>query len=202
MATITPPAPLKLRGAKWRVRDPAQVNRSSWSGRRKVVGLPGAATWSVSGQFVPIIGEAAMLAWRAFFLDLRGVANRFPVRATESRQTTIDNPTVGSGATGGAGVPLTGLPPDTLILKRGQLLSVTLPSGHQRLAGARTDLVSNSSGQVIAPLSLELGEVPAPGAAVEIQWPFSLVAMRDAEQGWDVDPGLIYGFVLDAEEAR
>lgn len=201
MATITPPAPLKLRGAKWRVLDPAQVNRSRWTKKRKVIGLPGAASWSVSGQFVPIIGETAMLGWRAFFLDLRGVANRFPVRATERQQTTAANPVVGSSPGAGMTLPLSGLPASTTVLKRGHMISVTLPSGHQRLAGVQADLVTNASGLATAVLSIELGETPAVGAAVEIRWPFALMAMKEQEQGWDIDPGLIYGFTLDAEEA-
>ncbi len=202
MTTVTPPAPLPLRGAKWRVSDPAQVNRSKWTNTRKVIGLPGAATWSVSGDFPPIVGIEAMLGWRAFFLDLRGVANAFPIRAVEQQQTAIANPVVGGGAGSGMTLPLSGLPASTAILKRGHMISVTLPSGHQRLAGVQADLVSNGAGLASAQISLELGETPIAGASVEIRWPFSLVAMREPEQGWDVDLALFYGFTLDAEEAR
>lgn len=202
MAIVTPHVPLTLRGAKWRVREPAQVNRSGWTGTRKVVGLPGAASWTVSGEFVPLVGEAAMLPWRAFFMALRGVRNKFPVRATEQQQTTAGNPTVGGGATAGATLPLTGLPASATVLVAGRMISVTLPSGHQRLACLIQPLVSNGSGNATAQLSIELGEVPAAGAAVEIRWPYALMAMREPEQGWDVGRALEYGFTLDAEEAR
>lgn len=200
MAIITPPAPIPLRGAKWRKSDPAQVSRSGWTGRRKVIGLPGAASWSVSGAFPPQIGEAAMLPWRAFILSLRGVANTFPVRAVERQQTTAANPTVRAGAGDASILPLAGLPASTTVLGAGRMISVTLPSGHQRLACLVADLVSNGAGQATATLDLELGETPTVGAAVEIRWPYSLMAMREDEQGWDVDLGLLYGFQLDAEE--
>jgi hypothetical protein len=199
---ITPPAALPLGSAKWRVRDAAQVNRSLWTGTRKAVGLPGAQLWTVSGNFAPQIGMSEAIPWKAFFFKLRGVQNSFPVIAVEAQQTSASNPTVASGAIDGASVPLTGLPVSSTVLLAGQMLTVTLPSGHKRLAGLTADLVSNGSGAGTATLNIELGETPAMGAAVEIQWPFGLMALTGDTYGWDVGKAIEHGFVLDAEEAR
>jgi hypothetical protein len=205
MATIALPAgfaALPLRGVSWRVREPAQRNRSAWTGTSKKIGLPGATTWSATGQFAAIPSEREALPWRAFFLSLRGIMNAFPVHAVEAQQTSASNPFVrSSGRTDGDSLPLAGLPANSTVLVAGRMISVTLPSGHQRLAGLLADLVTDGAGEAVAQLSLELGEVPFAGAAAEIRWPWSRMALKEPETGWDVDL-IQYGFSIDAEEDR
>ncbi|KTT72615.1 hypothetical protein [Sphingomonas endophytica] len=203
MAIIQPPARLPLRGIKWRCAEPATVNRSGWTNTSKLVGLPGAGLWSATGTFVTIIGERAALRWRGFFTALRGQRHVFPLVAIErQRQTTIANPRVASGATGGDTLPLKGLPASTAVLLCGELMTVPLPSGHQRLVCLTRDLVSDGAGTAIAAFGPELGEAPAADALVEIGEPFALVRQTSEPPGWDVDVGQTYTFPLAIEEAR
>ena len=202
MATVNPPSPLDLRNAKWRLVEAFQVNRSGWTGAAKVVGLAGAAYWTVAGDLVVLMGEAAVKAWRAWVVSLRGPVNSFPVRATENQQTTATNPTVAGGGTAGATLPLTGLPASATVLKAGDMLTVTLPSGHKRLVMLTADLVSGAGGTATATIAPELGEAPASGAAVEMQWPYALCRLTSEPQGWDVAPGQLYQLTINAEEAR
>lgn len=203
MAIIMPPAKLPLRGLKWRCPEPAIVNRSGWTNTSKVVGLPGAGLWSATGTFVTQIGEDQALRWRGFFFELRGQRNSFPLIAIErARQTAHANPTVRVGAGSADTVPLQGLPLSTLVLRKGELMTVFLPSGHRRLVGLTADLVSDGAGQAIAHFAPELGEVPAPGAPVIIDVPYALVRQTSEPPGWDVDAGQMYAFSLSAEEAK
>lgn len=203
MAIIQPPARLPLRGLKWRCPEPAIVNRSAWTNTSKVVGLPGAGLWSATGTFVTIIGERAALRWRGFFTALRGQRNSFPLTAIERpRQTDVANPTVAAGAGSADTLPLKGLPANTAVLLTGELMTVPLPSGHQRLVCLTADLVSNGAGAAIARFGPELSEVPAENALVEIREPFALVRQTSEAPGWDVDVGQTYTFPFAVEEAR
>lgn len=201
MAIIAPPVPLPLRNVKWRAPFPAQVNRSGWTGKRKVVGLPGATVWTASAEFVTIVSEANAKRWRGWFTALQGPINSFPLLATETIQTSAANPTVRTGANAGSTVPLQGLPVNATVLVTGDLMTITLPSGHKRLVCLTAPLVTNGSGQGTASFGPELGEVPASGAPVEIQRPFGLMAQTNEPPGWDVSIGQQYAFTLTAEEA-
>lgn len=204
MTIITPPAPLPLRNAKWRLSTPMQVNRSGWTGTSKKVGLPGAQLWSVSGQFVTIISEANAKQWRGFFMSLKGQANYFPVIATENEQVepSVPNASVRSGANAGSTAPLQDLPVSATVLVAGDMLGIQLPSGFIRLVVLTEPLVTNSSGQGTATFWPELGEVPATGAGVQIKRPFAYMSLTSDPPGWDVDVGQLYSFTLNAEEAR
>ena len=203
MAIITPPARLPLRGIKWRCPEPAQVNRSGWTGTSKLIGLPGIALWTVSGTFVTIIGERQALRWRGFFASLRHQRHTFPVIGIErAQQTTIANPQVRAGATAGDTLPVQGLPASTLVLLAGELMTVPLPSGHARMVCLTADLVSDAQGQAVAAFGPDLGEVPVAGAAVEIREPYALMRQTSEPPGWDADVGQTYAFVFSAEEAK
>lgn len=201
MAILQSPAPLPLRDKKVRLREPGQVNRSKWTGRSKVIGLPGAAAWLVAGTFSAITDEAKALPWRAFFIGLRGRRNSFRVRVGLSQQTGAANPVVRAGGTAGLTVPLQGLPASQTVLQAGHLMTVSLPSGHERLVCLQAPLVSDSAGNAVASFAPELGEVPQAGAAVEIQWPYALVRLVSDTNGWDFSDRVRQGFAIDAEEA-
>lgn len=203
MAVIQPPARLPLRGIKWRCAEPAIVNRSGWTNTSKVVGLPGAGLWSATGTFVTQIGERSALRWRGFFTALRGQRNSFPQIAIErASQTAIVNPRVAAGAGSADTLPLKGMPANTVVLLFGELMTVPLPSGHQRLVCLTRDLVSDAAGTAIAAFGPELSEVPALDAIVEIRAPFALVRQTSEPPGWDVDVGQTYTFPVALEEAR
>lgn len=202
MAIKLPPAPLPLRGAKWRCPEPVQVNRSAWTGRSKKVGLPGAAYWTLDATFRTFVGENTIKPWRGWFMSLRGSRHAFPVRATETRQTEAANPTIRAGTLTPSTLPLEGLPANRTVLVAGDMMTVPLPSGHQRLVCLEAPLVSNGQGQGTATFAPELGEVPVAGATVEIREPFALLSLSSDPPGWDVDVGQTYSFAFRAEEAR
>lgn len=201
MAIIQPATPLPLAKVAWRLRTPEQQNRSGWTGKSKIIGLPGSQVWLCSGNMASITTQARALPLKAFFFALNGRRNSFPVRAVEQQQTTATNPTVRSGGNAGTTVPLQGLPANATVLLAGMMMTVFLPSGHRRLVGLSADLVSNGSGQGTATFWPELGEIPALGAAVEIQWPYGLMRQADDTVGWDVADRIKRGFTLNAEEA-
>ena len=201
MPIITPPAPLPLRKISWRAPFPAQVNRSGWTGRRKVVGLSGATAWTANGTFKTIVTEAKAKAWRGFFISLCGSENPFRLEATENIQTEAANPQVAAGANDGSTLPLQHLPASATVLFAGDLMTVPLPSGHERLVCLTAPLVSDASGQGTATFGPELGEVPVAGAVVEIGRPWGLMALTSDPPGWDVDVGQQYSFPVATEEA-
>lgn len=198
---VSPPVPLPIATVEWRLIEPAQVNRSEWTGRRKVIGLPGAPRWTAKIELVPFVSEANVRRWRGWLAALQGPVNRFPVVACESQQTTASNPSVRAGAGNGRTLPLTGLPASATVLPAGAFLTVPLPSGHYRLVCLTAALTSDASGNATASFAPDLGEVPPYGTVVEIQKPYALMALTDDPAGWSVGRGQIYAITLNCEEA-
>lgn len=110
MAIISLPAGARFRNADWRLTIPQQVNRSAWTGKRQLVGLPGGARWRVTAEVVPIIRERNIEPWRAFFAKLNGSENMFRMPATEGPQivpvTVAKVAPVNSGLTPTSGMTL------------------------------------------------------------------------------------------------
>ena len=203
MIIVQPPEPFRLRGAKWRLPPAAQVNKSGWTGNSKGVGLPGAQCWTVSGQFVTIVGADRAKPWKSFFTLVSQPFRAFPIIAVEARQTLAANPSAAAGGGNADTMPLTGLPPSETVLGIGDMMTVPLPSGRYRLVCLSAPLISDEFGHAVASFGPELGEIPAAGATVEIGEPFAMVRMAsDTPAGWDVDVGQTYDFPLSVEEAR
>lgn len=180
--------------------EPAQVNRSAWTGTRKVVGLPGASLWTGQIAVENIATEAEERQWRAFLARLRGVQNWF--KAYLPCQSHVGPmPTVDTGASNGYTLPLTGMSPSTTILEAGQHLSVPLPSGHVRAVRLTADLVTDSAGKAIAQFGPALNEVPTLGATVETANPYVRVAASQSRNPIPQTNG-VSGFALDVEESR
>ncbi len=179
---------------------PAQVNRSVWTGKRKVVGMPGIELWKGSITIDTQATETAEQPWRAFLWALKGPVNSFRWKlpcATHGGS----KPTVDTGASNGYALPLTGLSPSTTILKAGQFMTVPLPSGAYRLVCLTADLVSNGSGKATAQFVPALGEIPTTDVTVETKDPFILFSPTEAVQGFGYDGG-VSGTSFDVEEAR
>lgn len=203
MAIIATPAPLPLRNVSWRAPFPAQVNRSGWTGTSKVVGLPGATSWTLKAEFATIVGEGTGKKWRAFFMALRGSVNSFRVPATENRQLPAANPNVPAGAAVSAGnsLPLAGMPPNAPFLEAGDMLTVLLANGHERLVVLTQHLFADVQGRGTAVFQPSLTVAPA-AATVEAIRPWALMRLTNEPPGWDVEPGQTYRFTINAEEAR
>lgn len=179
--------------------EPAQVNRSAWTGGRKVIGLPGASLWSGQVAVENIATELEERQWRAFLARLKGVQNWF--KALLPCQTHIGpKPTVDTGATNGYTLPLTGMTPSTLILYAGQHMTVPLPSGHKRAVRLTADLITNATGKAVAAFGPALNEVPTLGATVETANPYVPVSSTETRLSIPQNQG-ISGFAFDVEEA-
>lgn len=200
MAEITVPDQHLIVDKEWILDQPAQVNRSAWTGRAKIVGMPGASLWTVKASIRIRTKESAKRPWRAFLLSLRGPVNTFKLYAACS-QRTGSNPTVAAGAAIGWTLPLTGLPVSQTVLKAGQFMTVTLPSGFKALVCLNADLVSNGSGTATASFEPALNEIAANGAAVETINPYCLMRLRSIAQGWS-EAGGVQSMTFEAEEAK
>ncbi len=179
---------------------PAQVNRSKWTGKRKVVGLPGIELWRAQISIDAQATEEAERPWRAFLWGLKGPSNWFRYLLPCATHAG-SNPTVASGASDGYALPLTGLSASTTILKAGQFMTVPLPSGARRAVCLTSDLVSDGSGNATAAFVPALGEIPTLAATVETKDPFLPLSLVNPEQGFGYDGG-VAGTSFDVEEAR
>lgn len=179
---------------------PAQVNRSGWTGKRKVVGLPGIELWSGTFAVADIATEEQERPWRAFLFGLRGPLNwfRWPLPCNDHAGS---KPTVRAGAGNAYTLPLGGLVASQLILRAGQFMTVPLPSGYDRAVCLTADLISNGSGQATAQFEPALGEVPATGVTVETKTPFVRMALIERTVGLNAQNGVSSG-AFKVEEAR
>jgi len=157
---------------------PDQQNRSIWTRRRKVVGLPGAEMWMASFSLEPLATEDEERPWRAFLFNLRGRQNHFNYPMPRQRHVG-GKPLVNAASAAGYTLPLDGMQPSTRILSAGHYMTVPLPSGHNRLVMLAADLITDASGQATAQLNIELGEIPADNATVETAEPFIPVCNSD-----------------------
>jgi len=193
MALITPPADLPLRRVQWTLRQPHQVNRSGWTGRRQVSTTPGAAAWGVSAEFVPVRQQANAKKWRAFFTSLKGQVNHFPVIAVEAAQHGGANPTISSGAAGATSLTLSASPP---ALVAGDFMTVKLADGSYQLV-CLTAPISGTTATFLPPLR----RAAATGSgSVETIRPFAHMTLAEDATGWDISPGQMYAFAFTAEE--
>ena len=199
MTEITVPVPDDLLRNQLELTSPSQVNRSTWTGRRKVIGLAGVERWQGSVSIGTIATEEEERPWRAFLFALKGPQNwfRWPLPCN---QHVGSKPSVSSGATNAYILPLTGMQANTTILKAGQFMTVPLPSGHFRAVCLTSDLVANGSGQANAVFEPALNETPTQGATVETLDPFVAMAPTDSVIGLATSQG-VSGTSFDVEES-
>lgn len=185
----------------WTPVRPAQVSRSEWTGKRKVMLLAEGARWRAKVAMPPIRSEAAFLAWRAFLADLEGVANRFRLIACEGAQRAGAEPTVAAAAAAGAmALSLTGFAANEAALKRGNVMTVMLPSGDEQLVTVTAPVAAAADGSAIVNFKPGLREAVAIGGAVETRRPWGLMAMTD-DTPWSVGRGQIYTIAFECEES-
>lgn len=179
---------------------PGQVNRSQWTGGRKVVGMPGSEVWYGRATIDLLATELEERPWRAFLFSLRGPVNwfRWPLPC----HTHLGpKPVVGASATNGYTLPLTGMQPNCLILEAGQFMTVPLPSGHFRAVCLGADLRSDASGDATASFVPALGEIPEADAEVETTDPFIPMSLASDRQGFGMADG-VSGASFDVEETK
>lgn len=199
MAEIIVPLPDELDFDGPRLNSPTQVNRSVWTGRRKVVGLSGAETWQGKVSLSLIATEEEERQWRAFLFALKGPHNSFRWPLPCNRHIG-PKPVVGADAEGGNTLPLTGGQPNARIARAGQYMTVPLPSGHHRAVCLVADLRFDASGNATATFEPALNEAPTQGVTVETAYPFVPMAPVDTLMGLTMSEG-VSGTSFDVEEA-
>jgi len=194
MSLVTPPAPMPIKRIQWTLTQSFQVNRSGWSGNRQVSTRPGKAMWSCSGEFIPIRGQDQARKWIGFFNSLEGQVNTFPVVAVETAQHGWANPVAVSGAAGATSMTLGSV---AAMLLLGHKMTVKLSDGSYQLVV----LTSNVTGATVNfKPALRLDAATGVGS-LETVYPFCHVALTGNNPTYSVDPGQIYSFAFDAEEA-
>ena len=93
---------------------PDQMNRSIWTRRRKIVGLPGAEMWMASFSIEPLATEDDERPWRAFLFNLRGRQNHFNYPLPRQRHVG-GKPLVNAASGSGYTLPLDGMQPSTTL---------------------------------------------------------------------------------------
>lgn len=189
------PVPAKI---EWAIDQPAQVNRSEVTRKRRVVLLSTAPRWYAKVTLPEIKGEANVLAWRAFVVDCDGVANSFRVIACEGPQLA-ENPTVRVAGAGQGGFQLrtSGWGGAGQKLKRGQFVTV----GDQLLM-LTAAVVADGNGQAVLSFKPYLRSNPADAAVIEVRRPYAVMSMSDPRNGWAVGIGKSYDIGFDCEEAE
>ncbi len=199
MALLSIPDPDALILLSLEPRVPDQANRSIWTSRTQIVGIPGAETWGIKAAIEPIATEDDEAPWRAFLFGLNGRQNTFNF-PLPCQYHVGSKPRVNGATEAGYTLPLDGMTPSTTILRAGKYLSVPLPSGHVRTVMLMADLVTNGSGQATAQLNFALGEVPTDNQEVESGAPY--IPVRSANGGialsWD---NAVSGASFDLDEA-
>ena len=194
MALIPPPSALPIRRLQWELRQPHQVNRSGWTGRRQVLTTPGGSLWACSAELLPIKGQDSAKQWIAFFQSLEGQVHFFPVIAVEQAQHGGSNPTVVSGAAGARTVTLSA---NIAALGAGDRITVKLVDGTFQL-GTLTAAMSGATASFVPALR----NAAATGAgSVETVWPFAHMSLSSDSWSYSVDQGQRYSFSFAAEEA-
>ena len=200
MTLITVPSYDDIDMSGPRLNSPAQVNRSIWTGGRKVIGMPGGESWTGQVTIGPIATEEEERPWRAFLFALEGPANSCRWYLPCNRHIG-GKPAVDTGASNAYTLPLTGMAASTIILRAGQWMTVPLPSGKYRAVCLTADLITDSSGEATASFKPALGETPTLGATVETGAPFIDFAPTATIMGLDQQDG-VSGVSFDVEEAR
>jgi hypothetical protein len=191
-----PAAPIPAQ-IDWDIDQPAQVNRGEFTGRRRVTILTAAPRWYAQVTLPPILGEGRVLDWRAFLVDLDGIANSFRLVAVERDQMPgAPSVSVDGAAQGGLQLATKGWGGPGQKLRRGQFVTV----GDQLLM-LRAPVIANAEGKAILSIKPYLRLSPADGAPIEVRRPYAVMAMSDARNGWSVGIGQNYAVSFACEEA-
>ncbi|MFS0736929.1 hypothetical protein ABC347_07755 [Sphingomonas sp. 1P06PA] len=198
MATIALPEGAKFRNLRWTHRTPAQANRSIWTSKRQVVGLPGATMWMAEGEFVAIVGERNQRPLRSFWMQLRGIQNSFRVPATEGPQFNLSIAPKVNG--GGQTAALTGTLATDGWHPNMQMLEGNLLTIAGQLVVLIAPFVASAAGEATIAFAPGLRSVPADNADIEAVRPWCEMTLAEPMVAWTVEPGQVYSQSVSLEE--
>lgn len=194
MAVIAMPG-FGIRSVDWVLDQPAQVNRSEFTAKRRVMPL-GRGFWAASVGLRPLYAHEVG-KWRGFLAALRGQVNVFDLPAVEAAQISGVVVRVNGAGQGGYALQTTGwgagagkrLETGQFIAVGSQLLQLTEP------------VVANAAGSALVRFVPALRTRPADGTLIEVAWPKARMALSDSRIGWNVEPGPLYSAGFSCEEA-
>lgn len=195
MAVIAMPASVRIAEIEWEMDDPAQVNRSQWSGTDQVIDDVWYSRWSAKAMLAPILGEANVLDWRAFLALVKGRKNSFRLIAVENAQIGTGFTTLvsGSHAQGATSLAVSGFPAGTFA--KGRFVTV-----NDQLLMVTSAATISGGGTGTLTLHTPLRAAAANGTAIEARYPTAHVALASSARGWSVGKGQLYGISLEVEE--
>jgi hypothetical protein len=196
MALITFPATPTPAEIAWSLRQPTQVNRSEWTGRRKATILAGAARWMAQVTLPPLLGEKAVMQWRAFLAQCQGQAHWFRLVAVENIQISGVTVLVNGAGQAGYSVATDGWGAAGTKMKAGQFATI-----NDQLLQLAADVVANGSGQATLSFCSFLRIPTTDNAAIEVGKPYALMSMTEDTNGWTVGRGQQYAISFGCEEA-
>lgn len=195
MTTITLPSTPKPQSMTWRLTQPAQVNVSSWTGRRQTL-ASGRGWWECQITLPPIVGTSNFNAWRAFAGLARGAANDFQVPVDPTAQSSVSaTPLINGAGQTGRSLNTDGWPNSSTVLYAGQYVTI-----NNQLLQLTANVTSNGSGQATISFEPAIRVSPADNAAIEFKNPYALMYLADDAE-WSVDAGYVYSFSMNLRES-
>lgn len=185
-----PDLPRLFSTVDWKLETPQMKNRSQWTGRTQVIGLPGAIYWTARAVVIPISTESAARKWRAFVASLRGAENTFLMPALPTPQAALPvEPIVTAAVAGNRQVDVN----DASGIGVGMQVSILQTNGHYRLCVVVGKIANRIS------LEPELAGAPTIGSTVKVNNPVATMRLTSGSNGWS-DASTV-DFSLDMEEA-
>ena len=198
MALITWPAGVALRSVQWQQTWPRLVQRSEFTGRRRVAMFGACALWAAECELPPMDRAKAQVL-RAFLSRLAVPGNTTRLVAVEAPQNPAATGVASATGTTPVALGITGLPASTTVLRAGQMITVWLANGDTQLLVLTADLVSDGAGYALAQFDVPLRSAAAIGSGVEMNLPFAHVEAGEDIMAWAAAPGSLYsaaGFTL------
>lgn len=180
MALVTFPTLTDV-SVKWRLEVQQQMNRSSFTGKRKIIGMPGQDRWFAKVVVMPMARESQAREFRAFMAALRGQENTFRLPALPTQQRTAANPTVTTAVAGNRQVIVS----SNSGLVVGMKATVQQINGHYRLV-----TIVGIAGTTIA-IEPALSANPTLAAQFIVNAPFGLMSLDAAGFEEDDTNGIV-----------
>jgi hypothetical protein len=182
---------------KWTLKQPTQVNRGEFTGARRVTILSQAPRWYAEVEYPQIVGEKAVMPWRAALARLQGQANAFRLGACENAQRA---PSVGAGPVVD-GANQTG----NLIATRGWFpgapLDLNFLTINGRLHQVLAPVFAGANGKAVFEIMPHIADGVPDGAMIDATRPYAVMSLADDSAGWTVNPGQRYDIAFSCEEA-
>ncbi len=198
MTTFALPSTPAFKQAHFALESNAITHRSPLNGTVQTVEFPG-ARWMLTATLPPM-PRATAAEWQAFFVKLRGLANRFYAgdpNAKTPRGTALGTPLVNGGSQTGVTLVTDGwTPSQAQALLPGDYFQV---GTELKMVVATT--VADGTGAATITFEPPLRASPADNAPIITSSPVCTMRLVDPNTGWDIEPASIYGFSFSAVES-